>query len=126
VQGIFFSFFFFLSFLLLCSGYIVAFTKVLILYIGYLQYIIVEFTPSIILLYPPSLIPGIVSTGIIFPFTYVCTQYLYYFHLPMLFPHFFPPPTGTNCPPQALLFSNFVKEKKLTFLFKLAIQGVSL
>jgi hypothetical protein len=36
-----------------------------------LQYIIVEFIPSSILLYPSSPIPGIVSAGLIFPFTHM-------------------------------------------------------
>jgi hypothetical protein len=36
-----------------------------------LQYIIVEITPSIILLYHP--IPGRVSAGLIFPFSYIGT-----------------------------------------------------
>jgi hypothetical protein len=32
---------------------------------------------------PPPPIPGIASTGIIFPFTYMwSTQYLHYIHLP--------------------------------------------
>jgi hypothetical protein len=39
-----------------------------------IEYIILEFTPSIILLYPFSSAPGIVVTGLIFPFTYMCTQ----------------------------------------------------
>jgi hypothetical protein len=33
--------------------------------------------PSIVLPFPPSPIPGIVSTYLIFSFTYICT---YYFH----------------------------------------------
>jgi hypothetical protein len=40
-----------------------------------------------------------------------------------------PPPTGTNPPGRtcsAFLFSCFVKEKKMTILFKIATQGVSL
>jgi hypothetical protein len=38
----------------------------------FLEYIIVESTPSIILLYPlPT--PEIVSTGLIFPFSYMST-----------------------------------------------------
>jgi hypothetical protein len=42
----------------------------------FLHYIILEFTSSIIHPYlPQHTIPGIVSTGIIFPFTYMCKQY---------------------------------------------------
>jgi hypothetical protein len=40
----------------------------------YIKHIILEFAPSIILLYTPP-IPGTISTGIISPFTYMCTQY---------------------------------------------------
>jgi hypothetical protein len=39
----------------------------------FLQYIIVEFTPSIILLYLSSPNPGIVSASLIFPFSYMST-----------------------------------------------------
>jgi hypothetical protein len=53
-------------------------------------------------------IPGIVLTGIIFVFTHMCT-----------FPHYLPPPTGTNPPPphssrtcSTVLFSNLVEEKR--------------
>jgi hypothetical protein len=53
-----------------------------------------EFTPSIIL-YSPPLIPGIVSTGLIFPFTYMSTQNLYHIHPPIPFPYILLPPTGT-------------------------------
>jgi hypothetical protein len=61
------------------------------------------------------LIPGIVSTGINFPFTYMCTQYLHHIHPPMPLPYLLPPPTGTNPPTRihsTLLSSNFVPEKK--------------
>jgi hypothetical protein len=58
-----------------------------------------ETDPSIILLYSPSPIPGILSTGIIFLFAYTCTQYLHHIHPPMPFSHLLSPPTGTN--PQA-------------------------
>jgi hypothetical protein len=33
---------------------------------------------------------GAVSSGLIFPFTYTCTQYLYHIHPPITFPHMFP------------------------------------
>jgi hypothetical protein len=78
----------------------------------------------------PTPIPGVVSTGIIFPFTYICTQYLCCIHSPMSFPHLLPPSTGTSpsgrtCP--TLLFSDFVKVNKYHFcLFKIVTQGFSL
>jgi hypothetical protein len=62
---------------------------------------------------PP--IPGIVSTGNIFPFTYMYTQYLYYFTLPDPFISSSPlllvstPPEKT-C--STLLFTNFINKKK--------------
>jgi hypothetical protein len=66
--------------------------------------IILEFIPSIFLLYPPpSLIPGIVSKALIFPFTYMYTQYLHYIHSPTLSPHLLYPSTGTNPPDRVLL-----------------------
>jgi hypothetical protein len=55
--------------------YIVTFTK-------FLQYTIVEFTPSIILMYPPPPIPGIVSTGLMST----------YFHHTLLHPFLLFPP----------------------------------
>jgi hypothetical protein len=73
---------------------------------------------SIILLYPSSPIPGIVSTGLIFLFTYMCTQYLHHIHPPIPISHFLPSPTGINPHPPPgrtcsdFLFFDFVKEKK--------------
>jgi hypothetical protein len=61
----------FFLFVYYCAGweYIVAFIK----FLQCINYIIPEFTPFIILLYYPlSLTLGTVSTGIIFPFTYMC------------------------------------------------------
>jgi hypothetical protein len=94
----------------------------------FLQYVVLEFTPSTIFLYSSlSPIPGVVSTGLIFPFIYTCTQCLHCIYPPVPFPHLLPSPTGTNSPSQtgrtcsALLFSNFVKEIKWHFcLFKIA------
>jgi hypothetical protein len=51
--------------------------------------IIFEFTPSITLLYPPPLILGAVSTGIIFAFIYMCVHYLHHIHPPTLSPAIF-------------------------------------
>jgi hypothetical protein len=51
----------------------------------------------------------------------MCTQYLHFIHPPTSFPHLFPYPTATNpssgrtC--SALLFSDFIEEKKMLFLF---------
>jgi hypothetical protein len=81
-----------------------------------------QFTPSMVSLTPS--ISGIVSTDIVFIFTYMCTQYLHHIHPPIPFPHKLPPPTGTNLPLppdrtySTLLFCNFVEEKKekMTFL----------
>jgi hypothetical protein len=104
----------------------VAFTKVLPMYQIYHTWIHPLHHSHL----SPTPIPGTVSTGIIFPFTYMYTQYLYHIHLPTPFPHLLPTPTGTNTTDRtcsALLFSNFAKEKKWHFcLFKIATQGISL
>jgi hypothetical protein len=58
--------------------------------------------------------PGVGSMGTIFPFTFMYTEYVHYIHPPSIFPHLFPPSTGTNPSDSAcftLLFSDFVKEK---------------
>jgi hypothetical protein len=39
---------------------------------------------------PPPPIPGTVSTGLIFPFASMYTQYLHHIHPPMPFPHYLP------------------------------------
>jgi hypothetical protein len=61
-------------------------------FLQYVTYIILELTPSIILFI--CRIPRIVSTGLIFSFIYMCTQYLHYIHPPTSFPHLLLPPTG--------------------------------
>jgi hypothetical protein len=55
----------------------------------FLQYIVLELTPSTILL-PTIPIPEILSAGVIFPFAYMCSHYLHCIHSPMPFPHPFP------------------------------------
>jgi hypothetical protein len=104
-------------------GCIIAFIKVLKIYHTWIH---LHHSP----LSPLSHIPGIVSTGIIFTFTYMCTQYLYRTHPCSPFPHLLPSLTGTNPPRQDLYHPpslHFVKEKNWHFcLFKIATQGVSL
>jgi hypothetical protein len=57
---------------------------------------ILEFIPSTDLLYPPPPIPRIVSTGIVFTFTYIYIHFLYYI-LPFTpFTHHMPALTGMN------------------------------
>jgi hypothetical protein len=93
-------------------------------FLQYIKYIILEFT------FTPPCIRGIVSINLILPFTYICTQYLHHIHTLKPFPHVHFPPTGMNPRNRThfpLLFSDFVKRKKMTFcLFEIAVQGVSL
>jgi hypothetical protein len=79
---------------MLGEGYIVAFIDVLKIYQIYHTWTH-SFHHSPLSL--PSLIPGIVSTGTIFPLTYMCTQYLDYVH-PCPFSTSSAPPTDTNTP----------------------------
>jgi hypothetical protein len=88
---------------------------------NFLQYIILEFTLSIILLcFPSPCIPGIVSTGLIFPFTHMCIEYFQHIH--PLTPFFISSSLllvslDRTC--FASLFSDFIKKKKSHFcLFK--------
>jgi hypothetical protein len=62
----------------------------------FVQYLIVEFTSSIILLYPPPAPPEIVSTGLIFPFFYMSTNYFHYIHPHTPFTYILSRRTGTN------------------------------
>jgi hypothetical protein len=100
------TFFIFFLFLLLCHGYIVAFTKVLTLYQIYHTLIHpLHHSP----LTSTPLIPEIASTGLTFPFTYMCTQYfLCYIHPPTSFSHMLPLPLVPTSPlPRPVLPSYF-------------------
>jgi hypothetical protein len=83
------------------------------------KYITFEFTPPLLSFIPPPLVPVTVSTSIIFAFTYMYTNYFHCIHPPVLFPYHLPlplVPTPTAALPSrtcsALLFSNFVEEKR--------------
>jgi hypothetical protein len=90
-----------------------------------INYIILEFTPSTTPLYSPSPIHGIVSTGAIFAFAYICTHFLHHIHPPTPFSWHLPPPMGDSPPPRQVLFRPPVLQfcrrekifKKMTFLF---------
>jgi hypothetical protein len=114
-------------FIVLSGEYIVVFTKILTIYHSWIHPLYQSPLSS-------SSSTGIVSPGIIFPFINMCTQSLHYIHPPKPIPHLCPPPTGTCSPTSstnyALLFSNFVKEKRKKnwhfCLSKIVTQGVSL
>jgi hypothetical protein len=82
-------------------GYFVVFTKVLTIYQIYHTWIRpFHYSP----LSSSPLIPGIVSTGLISPFTYMYAQYLHHIHLPTPFPQLLPTPTSTNSLRQELFY----------------------
>jgi hypothetical protein len=92
-------------------GYIVTFTKVLTMYRSWIH-------PSIILLYPPSSIPGIVSTGL----------HTWVHNIPTVFVllHLFLYPLSPIQPPRQDLFYFAVFHfwmKGIFCLFKIAVQG---
>jgi hypothetical protein len=63
----------------------------------------------------PPPIPGVVSTGLIFPFTYMSTQYLQHIHPHTPFPYILSPPTGTKLQTGLVLPSvlNFCKKNDI-------------
>jgi hypothetical protein len=69
--------------------------------------------------YPLLTITGIVSKNIIFPFTCMCTQYLYHIHPSMPFLYLLPPPTSTN-PLRQDLFSLKFRQVAETILQQVA------
>jgi hypothetical protein len=85
---LFFDLDYFLNWAFCCVlGYIVAFTK----FSQYIKYIILEITFYIILLCPSHPHSWNVSTDLIIPFTYMCTQYFHHIHPPTSFPHILSP-----------------------------------
>jgi hypothetical protein len=50
-----------------------------------IKYIILQHTPPLLSPIAPTLIPGTISTGLIFAFTYLCKHYLHHVHLPIPF-----------------------------------------
>jgi hypothetical protein len=100
-------------------------------------------SPSSILIHPPLPQSGLVSTGIMFAFSYMCTHFLHHIHPPTLLPHSPIPLLSHWCQPpiprrtcSALLSSDFVEEKRekikwktwrfSLFEIKVAMQAVSL
>jgi hypothetical protein len=75
---------------------------------------------------PHSSIPWVVSTGFIFPFTYMCTQYLDHIHPRTPFPHLLTlpliqiPQTGPVLPSYSLILLKKKKKRHLC-LFKVSI-----
>jgi hypothetical protein len=109
------SFLFFINFFIIML-YIVAFAEVYTIYQIY-HTRIHPLNHSPLFLSPP--IPGIVSIGLIFLFTYMYAQYLHHVHPPTPFSYILPPPTATTPPNRtwsALLFSDFIKEKNVIFV----------
>jgi hypothetical protein len=79
------DFYFYLFIFFYCfvgQGYIVAFTKALTMCQIHHTWI----HPSIALFYPSPPVPGTVSTGIVFTFTYMCTHYFHHIHPPTPLP----------------------------------------
>jgi hypothetical protein len=69
----------------------------------YLQYILIRFTPSIILLCPPS--PRAISTDIFILFSYINIKFIYLICPSSPFPYALPDPTGTHPWKGAILLS---------------------
>jgi hypothetical protein len=113
------DFLFFLSFLFFPSFIVVLGRDTLRHLQRFLQcikYIILEFTPSTVLFHPLFPILRTVSTTLIFPLIYMCTCtifILYAFSYPIsLSPLPSPVPTFPPRTCSALLFSDFVEEKR--------------
>jgi hypothetical protein len=78
--------------------------------------------PTSFFMFPPP-VPRIVSTGLIFPFSYMST---YFHHIHLLHPFLMSPAhTGTN-PQTGLVLPSCPLFWRKTFLFKVAVQWVSL
>jgi hypothetical protein len=118
--------------------YIVIFTQVLTMY-QIFHVLIHNLYHS--LTSPHSLIPGTVSVGIIFAFTYMCTHFLYQIYPPTHFPRHVSlplisplpsiPQQDLLCPPVFLFCRKKGKDKMKNMIFslfeiKVATQGVSL
>jgi hypothetical protein len=73
---------------------------------------------------PP--IPGIISTGLIFSFSYLRTQFFHHTHPCSAFPYVLPPLTGTNLQTGPILLYSPLLLKRDIVLFKITIHGGSL
>jgi hypothetical protein len=81
--------------------------------------ILYKFFYFILLLYPSSPNSGIVSASLIFPFTYMCKQYLHHIHPPTPFPHILPksPRQDMSCSPVLFCTKKKRGRERQRFLF---------
>jgi hypothetical protein len=67
---------------------------------------------------PPPKIPGVVSTDIIFAFTYICIDFLHHIHPPALFP------VTSSLPLIPTLMQWFISLQSLEFILLLDLRSI--
>jgi hypothetical protein len=115
---------------LFCFGYLISFKvyfrSISLMYSGTLWhvqkcfwYIITKFTPSIILLYLPSLLLKMVSSGLIVPFSQMSNNGSTNVHSPSPFPYFLHPAPGIKPQTKPVLPSFIFEGRHFVFYYKL-------